>query len=134
MPGKTHSHSDTVLNLMRGQNASAFTPWVGLFTTAPANDGASGTEVSGNGYARQSVTLSAPATGTGNARRCTNSNQITFGPATGTWGTIVAFGIWDASTGGTLRYWDNLPSEHQKSYVANDSMVIAAGELSVSED
>ena len=132
MAGKTYAHSDAVLNVLRGTALTAKTPYAGLFTTAPANDGASGTELSGNGYARQSVTFSAPAAGTGEARKISNSATVTFGPATADWGTVVAFGIWDAATAGNLLYWANLTAN--KTVANGDRAEFAAGALTISED
>jgi hypothetical protein len=73
-----------------------------LFTVAPGETGG-GTEVSGGGYARQSFTLTAASGGA-----TSNAADITFGPATANWGTIVAVGIFDAATGGNMLMYGNL--------------------------
>ncbi|HWO72743.1 MAG TPA: hypothetical protein VNN21_04225, partial [Dehalococcoidia bacterium] len=39
-----------------------------------------------------------------------NGAAITFPQATANWGTVVAFGIFDASTGGNLIAWADLMS------------------------
>jgi hypothetical protein len=132
MAGKTQAHTDSVLNLLRGSGISAITPYVGLFSTAPANDASAGTELSGSGYARQSITFGAPATDTGNVRKIANTNTITFGPASADWSAAVAFGVFDASSGGNLIYWDSLTAS--RTILNGDSGQFAAGALVVNED
>lgn len=133
MPGKTQTHTDAVLNVLRGNAVSAISPYVGLFTTAPTNDADSGVEVSGNNYSRQTVTFGAPESDVNNVRKISNTNTITFGPATPSgWGLVVAFGIYTAATAGTLVYWGDLSS--QKTIGANDSAQFSIGALVVKED
>jgi hypothetical protein len=62
---------------------SPATVYVALYTTDPT-DADTGTEVSGNGYARQSVTFGAPSNGAS-----VNSGAVEFPQATGSWGTIA---------------------------------------------
>jgi hypothetical protein len=68
--------------------------YIALFTVAPTAT-ANGTEVSGGSYARQAATFSAA---TGGAT--SNAGVITFPTATGAWGSVVAWAVVDASTGG----------------------------------
>lgn len=107
------------------------TAWyIGLFTVAPSDSGG-GTEVSGNGYNRKAVTFntaSQPSTG---LTFCDNSATVTFDTATGgNWGTIVAIGIFSASTSGDLYFHGNLT----QSKVVNDgdTFQIQAGSLVIS--
>ncbi len=133
MPGKSQAHTDAVLNVLRGTSLTApLAIYVGLFSAAPANDGAAGTELAGNGYARQAVTFGAPVADTGNVRKVSNTNVITFGPATADWLQAVAFGIWDAATLGNLLYWDSLTTP--KTVQNGDKAEFAAGALVVKED
>jgi hypothetical protein len=133
MPGKSQGFTDSVLNVLRGTNITApAAVYVGLFSTAPANDGASGTELAGNGYARQAVTFGAPVADVGNVRKVSNTNTITFGPATADWLQAVAFGIWDAATNGNLLYWDSLTTP--KTVENGDSAQFSVGALVVKED
>ena len=55
MPGKSQSYSDAVLNVLRGTSITGVSPYLGLFSVAPADDSSAGTELTGNGYARQAV-------------------------------------------------------------------------------
>ena len=78
---------------------SPTTVYAGLFTSDPTDAG-SGTEVSGGSYARKAITFAAPSNGvtTNSAAACE------FDQATGSWGTITHFGIFDALTSGNLLY------------------------------
>lgn len=80
--------------------------YMALYTTAPTDAGG-GTEVSGGSYARVQINslISAPTNGV-----TSNGSAITFPTPTGSWGTVEAFGILDASTGGNLLMWDTLAS------------------------
>ena len=77
--------------------------YVGLFTVAPT-DSSAGTEVSGGSYARAPLDPSdanwtAPSAGDG---KTGNGVQVSYAAPTGNWGTVVAFGIFDAASGGNL--------------------------------
>jgi hypothetical protein len=132
MPGKSQPHTDAVLNVLRGTTLNGVSPYVGLFSAAPANDAAAGAELSGNGYQRQAVTFGAPVTDTGNVRKISNTNNISFGPASADWLQAVAFGIFDASSGGMLLYWDTLTTP--KTIQQDDYGQFAPGTLVVKED
>jgi hypothetical protein len=105
--------------IFRGQ-AYTFpgTLYVGLLTAAPSDTGG-GTEVSGNAYARvavtnslanwagtQGATTTAPSSGTSGTT--SNNTSVNFPTPTSTWGTITAFGIYDAATGGNLLFYGTL--------------------------
>lgn len=85
------------------------TPYLALFTTAPtADDGTGGVEVSGGSYARVATNGDwAAASGT-TPVTIANNATISFPAATANWGTVVAFGIYDAATSGNLLFWDYL--------------------------
>jgi hypothetical protein len=67
---------------------------VALFTVAPDDEGAGGTEVTGGGYAR--VAHSAWNTAAAGIR--TNNGEIDFGDPSADWGTVVAVGLYDGAT------------------------------------
>ena len=102
---------------------SPATVYVALYTTDPT-DADTGTEVSGNGYARQSVTFGAPSNGAS-----TNSGAVEFPQATGSWGTVAYIGLRDASSGGNLLYHTVLDAS--KTISTGDVFRISAGNLSV---
>jgi hypothetical protein len=97
--------------------------YVGLFTTDPTDDG-SGTEVSGGSYARTIATFAAPSNGSSS----TNAD-VQFPQATGNWGTITHFGIFDAATTGNLLYHGILTAA--KTIETGDVFKIASGNLTV---
>lgn len=94
-----------ILNWFRGTTFPAATGsvYASLHTSATADDG-TGTEVSGNAYARQGITKatgswSAPAA----AGVISNSAAVVFPAATpATWGTVTHGALWDASTVGNM--------------------------------
>ena len=131
MPGKSQSHTDGVLNVLRGTDLIGVAPFVGLFSAAPADDNSAGTELAGNGYARQAITFGAPVTDAGNVRKVSNTNNIQFGPALANWVEAVVFGVF-ASIAGALLYWDVLPTP--KTVEQDDFGQFAAGTLAVKED
>ena len=132
MPGKSHAYSDAVLGVLNGNDLPGVTPCVALFSTAPGDDGSAGTELTGSGYARQSIAFGAPGPATGNAEQVANSNNIQFGPAAADWLQAVAFGIFDGLTNGNLLYWNTLATP--KVVQQGDFGQFAPGSLTVEED
>ena len=85
--------------LMTADSVTRPTAWyVALYTAAPSDSGG-GTELSGNGYSRQTIAVDT-ATGTGGTT--SNNANITFTASGGDWGDVTHIGIHDASTGGNL--------------------------------
>lgn len=103
--------------------SSPSTVYVGLFTSDPTDAG-TGTEVSGNAYARQAATFGAPSNGAS-----TISSAIEFPQATGSWGTVTHFGIYDALTSGNLLYHGQLTAS--KAIDTGDVFKFAASALTV---
>ena len=97
--------------------------YVALFTSDPTDAG-SGTEVSGGSYARQSATFGSPSNGAS-----TTTADIQFPQATGNWGTVAYFGIYDASSSGNLLYHGALTAS--KTIETGDVFKIASGSLTV---
>lgn len=129
--------------LFRGQ-AYAFpsTLHVALFNAAPSDTGG-GTEVSGNNYNRAAVAASlanfagtqgagSVAASDGNTGTTSNNNAVTFTTPSGTWGTVVAFGVFDAATGGNLLFYGTLAIS--KTINEGDTVTFPAASLSVQID
>lgn len=107
------------------------TVYVALYTAAPTDAGG-GTEVSGGSYARVAVTNNAtnwPAASSGTKQ---NGTAIQFPQATASWGTVVAFAILDASSGGNFLYWGDLTAS--KSVESGDTAEFAVGGVTINED
>jgi hypothetical protein len=102
---------------------SPATTFVGLFTSDPTDE-YSGTEISGGSYARQAASFGSPSNG-----NCTNDADITFPQATGDWGTVTHFGLFDASSTGNLLFHGALTSS--KVIETGDIFKIATGNLSI---
>ena len=107
--------------------------WVGLFTAAPT-DSSAGTEVTGGAYARVAVVRTGAGwdAATGTLALTSNTAAVTFAAATANWGTVVAFGIFDAATGGNLLFWADLPTSI--SVLNGDTVAFAAGNIDVTLD
>lgn len=82
--------------------------YFGLFTVAPGVDGTGGTEVTGGSYARKSITNNSTNFPAASAGAKSNGASFDFPFATASWGTVVAVGVYDASTGGNLLFVANL--------------------------
>jgi hypothetical protein len=98
------------------------TLYLALYTVAPTDAGG-GTEVSGGSYVRQSCAF----TVSGNL--ATNTAAEEWPVATGNWGTIVAVGVFDASTTGNLLAWGTLTTS--KTISTGDVLRIPAGDLDI---
>ena len=109
-----------------GAYTAPTTVYVGLSTATLADD-ASGTELSGSGYARQSASFNAAASGTAD-----NSAAIEFPAATASWGTVSHFGIYDAASAGNLLIHGAFTTA--KLIDTGDILKISAGDLDVSAD
>lgn len=101
--------------------------YVALYTVAPTDAGG-GTEVSGGNYARK--LHNTWTTSAGGA--ISNSGAVTFNTASASWGTVVAFGIFDAITGGNLLVWGDLTQS--KTIGSGDTAEFANGDLDVTLD
>ena len=86
------------------------TIYVGLSTTTPTNTGTSVTEPSGNAYARVAVTNNATNFPAASSRAKANGTVVQFPTASGSWGTVTHFVLYDASSGGNFLGWGNLTS------------------------
>ena len=99
------------------------TVYVGLSTGSFGDDN-SGTELTGNNYARVSATFSAAASGT-----TSNSAAIEFAAATGSWGSVSHFGIFDASSAGNLLIHGAFTTA--KTIASGDILKISTGDLDI---
>lgn len=100
------------------------TVYVGLSTADPLDDAGGLAEPSGNGYARKAIAFSAAA-----SRKVENSGLITFDEATGSWGTITHYALFDAVSAGNMMAHGSLAT--QKQVVSGNTPSIAAQEVDV---
>ena len=104
---------------------SPATVYAALYSVAPT-ESTSGTELSGSNYSRQSVAFSV-ASGV-----ATNTANVTFGAASATWSTAVAWAICDASSSGNILYYSTLSPT--QTVLNGDSLTFASGDITVSMD
>lgn len=107
------------------------TVYVALFTADSANDTLQDletnvltNEVTGNNYARQSVTFAAAAAGS-----ISSNSSATFTASGGAFGTIVAVALMDASTAGQVLFAGLITN---KTIADGDSLQFASGQITVS--
>lgn len=105
-------------------NVSYSTPstvYTALYSVAPTVS-TSGTELTGNGYARQATTFGTPTDGT-----ISSTGNVSF-TATGNWSPTVAVAIVDASTSGNIMYFQTIATRVVNS---GDTLTFAAGDITV---
>jgi hypothetical protein len=110
-----------------GANATFTAPsnvYLGL-STASFNDDGSGTEISGNNYARVAVSFGSAASGT-----MSNNAAIEFAAATGSgFGTVSHWGLFDAASSGNLLVHGSFTTA--KTIASGDVLKIATGDLDI---
>ena len=99
------------------------TKYLALYTVAPT-DSSAGTEVTGGGYVRQTVTLTTSGSDT------TNSGAVEYATATAGYGTVVAVAVLDASSGGNMLAY--APLTANKTIGVGDVFRVPAGDLDIS--
>ena len=111
----------------------SYTPptiYVGLSTADPTDDGSGLAEPSGNAYARaQTSTSDWNAASNGSLD---NAGNITFDQATGSWGTITHFALFDAATAGNMLAHGAL--SQSKAIGNSDTARFETGDLDISLD
>lgn len=102
------------------------TMYIGLFSSA-CTDSVAGTELSGNGYARQSFTMAAAASGTK-----ASTSLVTFTASGGNWSEVTHYGIYDAVSGGTYKFCGTATPNF--TLTDGNSKEIAIGNITVTLD
>jgi len=100
--------------------------YLGLSTASLADD-ASGTELSGNNYTRKAITFASASGGS-----IASNSAVEFNSATGSWGTVSHWGIWDASSSGNLLFHGAFTAS--KAIATGDILKVASGSLTISAD
>ncbi len=131
MSGFADYWENEILDHLFGKgNYTPPTIYVGLSTAEPNDDGSGLAEPSGNSYARAQTAPSDWNAASGGS--LDNAGDITFPAATGSWGTITHFALFDAATGGNLLAYGQL--NQSKSIVASDIVQFSSGDLDISLD
>ena len=100
--------------------------YLGL-ATGSIGDDASGSELTGNNYSRKAITFASASSGS----IASNAN-VEFDPATGSWGDVSHWGIFDASSSGNLLFHGSFTSA--KTIASGDILKEASGSLTISAD
>ena len=102
--------------------------YVGLHIGDPLDTGAGGTgEVTNaNAYARVAITWGAPA-----SRAITQNAAVNFAEATGSWGTVDYWGIYDSGTYGGGNYLAHGALSASRSVVSGNTPSIASGQTTI---
>ena len=101
MGGFSDYWEEKIFNHVFGK--SIYTPptiYIGLSTEDPTDDGSALAEPNGNAYTR--VQTSASDWNIASGGSLDNASEIAFPMATGSWGTITYFGLFDNATGGNM--------------------------------
>jgi hypothetical protein len=106
------------------------TIYVGLSTSDPTDNASGLAEPSGNSYARVATAGSDWNTASGGT--IDNANDITFPEASGSWGMLTHFALFDTASGGNMLAHGSLGAS--KSIGSGDTAKFAAGDLDVSLD
>jgi hypothetical protein len=101
---------------------SPATVYVALYSTAPTASTA-GTELSGSGYTRESVTFAAPVAG-----EVASNVAVSFGPATANWSPAVAMATVDAATGGNIMWFKTIATQLVKN---GDTLDLDSGDITI---
>jgi len=104
---------------------SPTTVYLALYDASPTDTGTGGTEITGTGYSRQSVTFTAPTNGS-----TSNSSTLSFTNGSGGNWTIAAVGIMDASSGGNMLFHGTLTGG-SKTVADGDTITFNAGDLDI---
>lgn len=134
MGGFTQAVRKALLDHYFGESTlTAPTIHVGLSTTTPTDTGTNVTEPSGNNYARvQTAASDWNAATSADPNLVDNANAITFGQASGSWGTVTHAVLFDAATTGNVLGWGALSPS--KAIAASDTASFAAGAIDVTLD
>lgn len=106
------------------------TIYVALSITVPTDAGGNVTEPSENGYERK-ATIAADWNVAVNGL-IDNANDLAFPEATGPWGTVTHFVLYDALTGGNALAWGALGAS--KTIDSGETTRFAPGDLDTSLD
>jgi len=114
------------------------TLYISLHTASPGADGQTANEPVGNGYARVAVTSNGTNWNAGTVADpsvINNATAITFPTASGSWGTITHFGIWNNSTAtATTNFIGAAPLTASQAIASGNTASFAASALQHSFD
>lgn len=120
-----HLENELLDHIFNAAYTPATTVFVGLSTADPLDTEAGLAEPSGNGYERKPLTFNAAS-----SRSIDNSAQITFPQASGSWGELTHYAIFDAASDGNMLAHGSLSVA--KTVSSGNTPSIGAGEIVIS--
>jgi hypothetical protein len=133
MAGLINTHENTILDELLGSTTHFASPvYVGLMTAAPDDDGTGVTEPSSGAYARVAVDNNDTEWPDATLGQKSNANDIVFPTATGDWGEITYFGIFETLSGDDLIMFGALNTA--RDVLTGDTFRFMAGSLDVELD
>ena len=129
---KTNYLEEALLNHVLRNTAytSPTTVYVALLTASPGEEGTQTAELSGDGYARQSASFTAPSQVTGSGE-VENDAEVLFPEATANWPEATHFAVADADSAGNYLYYEALDTPRTAS--TGDQIRFQVGALKVRE-
>lgn len=106
--------------------------YVALHTSSPSEGSPGSTEVGAGDYSRATTTAGTDWNTSLNPTQFSNANEVSFGEATSSWGTISHVSLWDSSTDGNCLAAFALDSS--KSISSGDEATFPSGDLSFQID
>ncbi len=106
------------------------TAYVGLSTADPTDDASGLAEPSGNNYVR--ITTSGSDWDAASGGATSNAAALTFPEASGSWGTVTHFALFDASSGGNMLCHGTLDAS--RNIVSGETPRFAIGEFDITLD
>jgi hypothetical protein len=131
MGGFSNYWENKILDHVLGNDT--YTPptiYVALSASEPLDDASAVAEPSGNGYARAETCASDWSVSSGGS--VSNATSITFPTASGSWGTITHFALFDSATGGNMLAYGSL--SQPRAISNSDTGKFEASDLEISLD
>jgi hypothetical protein len=97
--------------------------YLGLSTGSMGDDN-SGTELTGNNYSRKAITFASASSGS-----IASNAAVEFNAASGSWGTVSHWAIYDASSGGNQLFHGAFTVS--KAIGSGDILKVASGSLTI---
>ena len=110
----------TVANVSYTSPATVYTALYSVIPTVSTN----GTEITGNGYARQATTFASPTDG-----NISSTGNVSFSCTGNAWPLVTAVGITDASTSGNIMFFQGIASRNVQ---PGDTLTFGSGNITVS--
>ena len=132
MPGKSQSHSDAVLNVLRGSALAGVTPYVGLFSVAPADDASAGRNWLATVMRAKPSRSALPRPTQATSGRCRTRPTFSLAPPSRTGRRLWRSACSTRLATATCSYWDALTTS--KTVLNGDYGQFGVGTLVVKED